>query len=237
MKKLSDFALNLYFGGLFSLGCVFCPLHTQEPYWMPASFSCVNPPKLLDALRAETRPLHVKLEKRMPFFSPALDHALYLRLLQAYYGFYAPLEAILHGSALIPAELIPVERVKTPVLVEDLRALGLSDHDIGQLPRCERLPTVDSAGACLGVMYVLEGATLGGQVLRREINRRLGLDEQRGTAFLDVYGALTGPRWKAFLNHLDDVPREVVLIDAAAFAAHSTFACFEHWLEGQEVLL
>ncbi|WP_235378715.1 biliverdin-producing heme oxygenase, partial [Pseudomonas meliae] len=68
---------------------------------MPASFSCVTPPKLLDALRAETSQLHVKLEKRMPFFSPALDHALYLRLLKAYYGFYAPLEAALHDSALM----------------------------------------------------------------------------------------------------------------------------------------
>ncbi|KTB69917.1 MULTISPECIES: biliverdin-producing heme oxygenase [Pseudomonas] len=204
---------------------------------MPASFSCVTPPKLLDALRAETRQLHVKLEKRMPFFSSALDHALYLRLLQAYYGFYAPLEAILHDSALMPAELTPQDRVKTAVLVEDLRALGLSDDDIRQLPRCEQLPAVDSPGSCLGVMYVLEGATLGGQVLRREINRRLGLDEQSGAAFLDVYGSNTGPRWKAFLNHLDAVPREVVFTDAAAFAAHSTFACFEQWLDGQEVLL
>ncbi|KPY54467.1 Heme oxygenase [Pseudomonas syringae pv. solidagae] len=236
-KNLSDFALNLYFGGLFSLGCVFCPLHTQEPSWMPASFPRVTPPKLLDALRAETSQLHVRLEKRMPFFSSALDHALYLRLLQAYYGFYAPLEAVLHGSALVPAELVPAERVKTPVLVEDLRALGMSDHDIGQLPRCQQLPAIDSPGACLGVMYVLEGATLGGQVLRREINKRLGLDGQSGTAFLDVYGARTGPRWKAFLNHLDEVSREVAFNDAAAFAAHSTFACFEHWLEGQKVLL
>ncbi|RMV80402.1 Bacteriophytochrome heme oxygenase BphO [Pseudomonas caricapapayae] len=204
---------------------------------MPASFSCVTPPKVLAALRAETSQLHVKLEKRMPFFSSTLDHALYLRLLKAYYGFYAPLEAVLHDSDLIPAELLPKDRVKTPMLVEDLRALGLSDEDIRQLPRCAQLPAVDSPGSCLGVMYVLEGATLGGQVLRREINKRLGLDEQNGAAFLDVYGAHTGPRWKAFLNHLDEVPREVAFTDAAAFAAQSTFACFEHWLEGQKVLL
>ncbi len=150
--------------------------------------------------------------KTHAIFSSALDRAHYLRLLQAYYGFYAPLEAILHASALIPAELIPLERVKTPVLVEDLRALGLSDHDIGQLPRCEQLPAVDSPGACMGVMYVLEGATLGGQVLRREINKRLGLDEQSGTAFLDVYGALTGPRWKAFLNHRMKYPEKLPLL-------------------------
>ncbi|WP_024644630.1 biliverdin-producing heme oxygenase [Pseudomonas syringae] len=204
---------------------------------MPASFSCVPPLKLLDALRAETNQLHVRLEKRMPFFSSAMDNALYLRLLQAYYGFHAPLETALHASGLIPVALEPHDRIKVPMLVRDLRALGMSEDDIGQLPGCPRLPVVDSPGACLGVMYVLEGATLGGQVLRREMHKRLGVDEQSGAAFLDVYGSATGPRWKAFLVYLDTVPRDTVFADAATHAAHSTFACFEHWLDGQEVLL
>ncbi|KPW31670.1 Bacteriophytochrome heme oxygenase BphO [Pseudomonas coronafaciens pv. atropurpurea] len=204
---------------------------------MPACSSSVTPPKLLDALRAETKQLHVRLEKRMPFFSPVLNHALYLRLLQAYYGFYAPLEVALHDSGLVPCALSPDERIKTTVLVKDLRALEMSEHQIGQLPHCMQLPVIDSPGACLGVMYVLEGATLGGQVLRREILKRIGLDEQSGAAFLDVYGVQTGPRWKAFLNYLDNVPRDVVFTEAAAVAAHSTFSCFEHWLGGQEVLL
>ncbi|WP_440061805.1 biliverdin-producing heme oxygenase [Pseudomonas syringae] len=204
---------------------------------MPASFSPVTPPKLIGALRAETNQLHVQLEKRMPFFSSVLDHALYLRLLQAYYGFYAPLEAALRDSTFMPCALTPDDRIKTCVLVKDLCALGMSEHDIRQLPHCTQLPITDSPGACLGVMYVLEGATLGGQVLRREVLKRLGLDEHSGAAFLDVYGAETGPRWKVFLNHLDAVPRGVEFTEAAAHAAHSTFACFEHWLDGQEVLL
>ncbi|MEE5068401.1 biliverdin-producing heme oxygenase [Pseudomonas alliivorans] len=204
---------------------------------MPAKFSCLKPSKLLDALRSETSQLHLQLEKRMPFFSSSLDAALYLRLMQAYYGFYLPLEAALRTSALVPSELVPHERVKTPVLIEDLQALGMTDRNIERLALCSRLPVVDSPAACLGVLYVLEGATLGGQVLRREVDKRLGLDEQNGAAFLDVYGADTGPRWKVFLNYLDTVPDDSVFNAAAAQAAHSTFACFERWLDGQEVLL
>ncbi|WP_024695445.1 biliverdin-producing heme oxygenase [Pseudomonas syringae] len=204
---------------------------------MPATFSCSNPLKLLDVLRAETHQLHGQIEKRMPFFSSSLDAALYLRLLQAYYGFYLPLESALRSSALVPSELIPHERVKIPVLLDDLRALGMTEQDIERLELCSQLPVVDSPGACLGVLYVLEGATLGGQVLRRQVEKRLGLDERTGAAFLDVYGADTGPRWKAFLNYLDNVQSDVVFSAAAAKAAHSTFACFEHWLDGQEVLL
>jgi heme oxygenase len=204
---------------------------------MPATFSPDTPPDLLEALRTATRDLHARLEKRLPFFSPRLDAALYLRLLQAYYGFYRPLEDALAASAQVPTELVPSQRIKLPTLVRDLHALGATDMDIARLPHCHDLPAIDSPGACLGVMYVLEGATLGGQLLRREVHARLGLDEHSGAAFLDVYGAATGLRWKAFLNHLGGASRDPRFVQAAADAAHSTFANFEHWLDGQEVLL
>lgn len=204
---------------------------------MSATLAPDTSPQLLQALRTATRELHLGMEKRMPFFTPSLDSALYLRLLQAYYGFYQPLEALLFAGALIPDELLPQDRVKLPTLVRDLHALGMTDADIARLPRCQDLPVIDSPGACLGVMYVLEGATLGGQLLRREVHARLGLDEHSGTAFLDVYGDATGRRWKAFLNHLNGVPREVDAIEAAAHAAYSTFASFERWLDSRKVLL
>lgn len=204
---------------------------------MSATFSLDRPTELLQALRTSTGPLHVRLEERMPFFTPSLDASLYFRLLKAYYGFYQPLEEALVASGLMPDELVPAERIKTPALVNDLRALGMSDPEIAQLPPCRDLPVIDSPGAVLGVMYVLEGATLGGQLLRREVQARIGLDEHSGLAFLDVYGSATGRRWKAFLNHLSDVPREPHVVEAAARAAHSTFARFEHWLDARKVLV
>lgn len=204
---------------------------------MLETFTQLTPTRVLDALRAETGQLHVDLEKRMPFFSPVLDLAHYLRLLQAYYGFYSPLEAALQASALIPSALAPAERIKTPALRRDLHALGMTDQAIDSLALCKQLPVIDTPAACLGVLYVLEGATLGGQILRREIHKRLGLEEHSGAAFLNVYGNATGMRWKAFLAHLDSVPADLDTTEATVLAAQSTFACFEHWLEGQEVLL
>ncbi|MBX8512607.1 biliverdin-producing heme oxygenase [Pseudomonas cichorii] len=203
---------------------------------MLATFTQASPARLLDALRAETNQLHVGLEKRLPFFSPVLDSPYYLRLIQAYHGFYRPLESALLASGLMPAELAAPERVKTPALVQDLRALGMTDQAIDELAQCKQLPVIDSPGACLGVLYVLEGATLGGQILRREIHKRLGLDEHTGAAFLNVYGSATGMRWKAFLAHMDGAPADATT-ETTVLAAQSTFACFEHWLDGQEVLL
>lgn len=161
-------------------------------------------PSLIQALRTETAELHVALEKRLPFFSPQLDLDLYRRLMAAYYGFYQPLEQRLHVLALTPIGLDQSLRIKLPVLRADLTALGLEEATIEALPTCQALPLIDSRAAALGISYVLEGATLGGQILRRRVAEKLELDASSGAAFLNVYGELTGRRWKDFLQYLDD---------------------------------
>ena len=197
----------------------------------------IGVPSLLEALRTGTGSLHVALEKRLPFFSVRLDADWYRRLLEAYYGFYAPIEAALYGNGLIPNGFDCVLRAKTPTLIRDLNAFGLDDHAINALPRCTRLPTFDSPAACLGALYVLEGATLGGQVLRREMATRLALDSDNGASFLNVYGAETGRRWKEFLDYLGSLSLDMPAKQRAVMAARSTFSGFEQWLDSQEVLL
>ncbi|MBF6031378.1 biliverdin-producing heme oxygenase [Pseudomonas sp. P115] len=194
-------------------------------------------PSLLEALRTGTALLHVALEKRLPFFCERLDAVWYQRLLQAYYGFYGPMELALYDSGLIPDGFDTVLRVKTPTLVNDLHALQLADGAIRALPRCTELPTLDTPAACLGALYVLEGATLGGQVLRREMALRLDVHAENGGAFLNVYGAETGRRWKDFLDYLGHQPLDACAKQRAVEAARSTFSCFEQWLDSQEVLL
>ncbi len=191
---------------------------------------------VLQELRAHTAELHIALEKRLPFFSANLDFPAFLHLMQAYHGFYAPLEDALRASAGVPAGFDLQPRFKTATLHGDLRAMGLSAEAIAGLPRCPELPDLDSPCACLGVLYVIEGATLGGQVLRREMLARLGLDASSGAAFLDVYGADTGRRWRDFLDYLCSRPLDAGERAAVVRAARSTFICFERWLHGQEVL-
>ena len=192
---------------------------------------------VLQNLRAGTAPLHIALEERLPFFSPVLDHNHYQRLLQAYYGFYQPLEKRLQDSLQMPPDFVLTERLKTATLHSDLLALGLTQREIAELPRCQALPVIDSAEACLGVLYVLEGATLGGQILRREIAARLNLDAANGAAFLDIYGDATGRRWREFIGYLASFPLESAARQTVVSAAQTTFACFESWLESTEVLL
>ncbi|WLH33455.1 biliverdin-producing heme oxygenase [Pseudomonas sp. FP2196] len=203
---------------------------------MQAKAREVYVPPVLQDLRAGTAELHIALEKRLPFFSDTLDAQAFGRLMQAYYGFYAPLENALQRSGSVPDDFDLTSRLKTHTLRGDLRALGMADATLASLPICQQLPLIDSSAACLGVLYVLEGATLGGQILRREIAARLAVDADNGAAFLDIYGAATGRRWRDFIEYLGSRPMDAAEREAVVYAAQSTFSCFERWLESQEVL-
>ena len=203
---------------------------------MQAKAREVYVPPVLQDLRAGTAELHIALEKRLPFFSDTLDSNAFLRLMQAYYGFYRPLESALLDSGVIPVDFDLAPRLKVPTLFNDLRAQGLSVEAIARLPLCQALPVIDSNAACLGVTYVLEGATLGGQILRREIASRLSLNADNGAAFLDIYGAATGRRWRAFIEYLGSRSLDASEREAVVAAARTTFSCFERWLESREVL-
>ncbi|WP_054903188.1 biliverdin-producing heme oxygenase [Pseudomonas sp. NBRC 111131] len=195
---------------------------------MSATLPSSSSPLLL-ALREGTRECHKALEARLPFFATGFDTAAYSRLLQAYYGFHAPLEVRL-------GQYQEAKRAKIPALTLDLLALDLSTAEIDALPLCQALPTINDEASALGVMYVLEGSTLGGQVLKRAMAERLGLGPGNGTGFFDVYGALTGHYWRSFLDRLGRAPSAAASQAATVQAAIATFQCFERWLGRRGVL-
>ena len=192
---------------------------------------------VLQDLRAGTAELHIRLERQLPFFSDQLDTNAFQRLMQAYYGFYMPLENALLDSDMTSADFDLVSRLKAPTLRKDLHALGLSAEAIECLPICGSLPAINCRPTCLGVLYVLEGATLGGKILRREMASRLGLNADNGAAFLDIYGADTGRRWRDFIAYLGSRSLDTGERGAVVTAARATFGCFERWLESREVLI
>jgi heme oxygenase len=64
----------------------------------------------------------------------------------------------------------------------------------------------------------------------------LGLEVDNGAAFLDIYGAATGRRWRDFIEYLGSRPMSTTERVAVVTAAQTTFSCFERWLESREVL-
>jgi heme oxygenase len=190
-------------------------------------------PLILNELRIATTRQHQLLEKRIPFFTA--DQGLYTRLIEAYYGFYRPLEAMLFQTAMTIPDLDWLIRSKTPSLEADLYALGLDADQIVAIPQCRFTLKITSVADVLGVLYVLEGATLGGQSLRNGLYSRLGIDEFRGGRFFSVYGMSTLMMWRGFLTCLYEV-RDPAERAQSVVAAEATFQAFEDWLEYCEVL-
>ncbi len=65
----------------------------------------------------------------------------------------------------------------------------------------DRFPPLTSEAEALGALYVLEGATLGGRIIRRELAVRGA--SLTGLEFLDPYGEAAGDRWRSFLAVLE----------------------------------
>lgn len=200
-----------------------------------ASSVVVSP--VLVSLRAATALQHKRLEARLPFFTADFTVANYKKLLAAYYGFYQSMEAqVTAVSDLLPTTLDWSRRQnKSNILRQDLLELGFSPAELADLPVWQAVPVIDSMPKALGMLYVIEGATLGGQVLKRRMAEKLGIDAFSGGAFLDVYGADTGRLWRSFMQCLAAVetPDDC---EHAALGATQMFACFETWLESQGVL-
>ena len=182
---------------------------------------------LLDRLRTETADRHQRIEAALDLLRPDLTRAHWTRLVARFYGFYQPWEAAIgravHGGDL--AEMA-AQRRKLPWLEQDLVALDVSPD---ALPRCQHLPSLDSPARVLGSMYVLEGATLGGQHVSRHLEATLGLSDGRGYSFFRSYGPQTGQMWQAFRRTVSALA-PALDADTMVEAACETFDRFHNWL-------
>jgi len=173
-------------------------------------------------LKSETRPQHEQLEQHplsqaLMAVPPRLDAIS--TLLQKFYGFYVPVEARLMQQPGFDF----AARSKVRALEFDLAILGIK---AAALPLCPTLPPINTLADALGCAYVLEGATLGGQIINRHLSRHL---DQR-FAFYSSYGEEVGIMWKAFGAFANSYATTPQLEDQVVAAACATFTTLENWL-------
>lgn len=158
-----------------------------------------SPLNLHFRLRSATAKAHCELEAMVAPAERLADRASYRALLADLFGVYAPLEAALAALEWDGLGIDFSARAKTHWLHADLMARGLPSVDIAALPRSGRLPAIQSPADGFGVLYVLEGASLGGQLILRQIKPALGLTETAGARFFASYGADVGKYWRSFI--------------------------------------
>jgi heme oxygenase len=108
------------------------------------------------------------------------------------------------------------------LLIRDLLAIGATRQQVANVPDAAVPEFAGPAGA-LGCCYVIEGATLGGQLIARHLKTVLQLDPANGAALFNGYGRATGAMWRSFCSVLNAEVRNPLSHRTAAAAACATF--------------
>ncbi len=186
---------------------------------------------LTDTLRSGTRTHHERIEQRLGLPHSVTSQSAYRELLIGFYGFYLPVEPRLLEKLSTLSELRMSERQKLDLLRQDLTALGLDDQAIEALPRCSHIPPLGSVPQARRCLDLLEGSTLGGQVISAHFTRMLEITAKTGGRFYQGYGSATASYWRAFKEAANAYSARYPEQDSLVVeSACSTFELLEIWL-------
>lgn len=175
-------------------------------------------PDPLAVLRTRTRAAHDALESTAPvrrLMSAEVQTSDVERFLSLLLGFYTGLENRL-GPALTDH---PLYRTRKPALTGALAGLGARPS------ACEPLGLdIPHPDATLGLLYTVEGSSLGAIMIDRHLSRALGTDDYPGAAYFRHFGADSRPHWTRVV---DALRRELLSEAAVTRAADGALAAFQ----------
>lgn len=159
-------------------------------------------PVLRSVLKLHTTGAHEALEATalmQAFASGTLSAAAYAEYLARQLRLHQPVEAAL--SPWLTPDAARLRLCKSDWLRSDLLAMGGPCVKVEPDPQ----PVIGSWAEALGAMYVLEGGTLGLQVVRKRLPEG---HPARGLAgrFMHGYGEHTGQHWRSFVDLLERLP-------------------------------
>jgi heme oxygenase len=179
-------------------------------------------------LRAVSHTSHVRINHHPLLAGLAgRDYPLstYRTVLVAYYHLYQQIE--IRIEQFIRKGNIPFDysaRLKLPWLADDLKFFNENPQARLPVPPLD-FPEITSIGQLVGVLYTVEGSTLGGQVISRQLLEihRLTL----GARFFNGYGKDTEENWQRFCQFAEAIQCDEIQCQTAEAAALLTFNGFE----------
>ncbi|UZE49010.1 biliverdin-producing heme oxygenase [Rhodopseudomonas sp. P2A-2r] len=155
-------------------------------------------------LRQRTAPLHREIEVLLRLPGAICNRGDYQDWLGRFLGFYDPLEhSLAKFAGWDSLGLLTPPRHHSCALVDDLVGLGV---DPRELPRASPalVPDLPTFAHAIGALYVIEGAALGGRMILRDIEPRIGAAIAGTTQFFGGRGGAVGPAWQEFRLALDE---------------------------------
>ena len=179
----------------------------------------------LEQLRRETLPDHNAVEKSVPLMDEELDVDTYISYLLKLHGIIATWEEWAAPNAPAWIHRLLVARRRGQLLTLDLKWFGADACGEAR----PALPEMKDAAGLPGAMYVMEGSTLGGQLIARHVELVLKLTPGQGNAYFRGHNERTGKLWKEFCDALrTNVPDTET--EAVIAAAKAMFGVYGSWM-------
>ena len=163
---------------------------------------------LMDRLKSETSRAHADTEA-IPFnaciMSGTMPQARYAGQLSCWNRLHVALEDALETSMNDRVQAVWQDTTsRAPLLALDLQWHPDADvPDEAQQATAAMISWIESFASSdpvrlLGVLYVLEGSTLGGMILRKSIAGMYGIEGDEGLAYYSAHGKEVMPNWMLF---------------------------------------
>lgn len=172
-------------------------------------------------LRQQTKAEHDKTEA-LPLMGAVLGEHFsmdaYCSLLKRFFSFYQPLERELQHFLSHQTDAYPYQ-AKLPLLHRDLQFIARDE----MAPHIKEavIPRIDQHETFLGVLYVLEGSTLGGAMITNQLKKHL--DVTQGAQFFYPYQEKTYKQWQHTRAYIDGFAMASAKKDLVVAAAKATF--------------
>lgn len=192
-----------------------------------------NPTSLLSShflndLKTQTADSHKNLESlpvSASILSPDMKIEDYCHYLNLMHDVHKSTEEVIFP--LLTGIVADLEhRKKTPLIEEDLSFLNYNKRVSEKVFQI----TAISVPFALGILYVIEGSTLGGRFILKNVSVNPKLSGNEGVSYFNGYGDKTGSYWKNFLNMLSEYENTnncaEEIIEGAVYAFDSIYNHF-----------
>ena len=153
---------------------------------------------LLNQLREATKLEHQLIEQTYPLsalMSKDLNELIYFDVLKKFFAFYKSWEeSVVNMLDKYSLDYQYISKIK--LLKEDLLALGKSTEEINNIPLISNTPIVDTLESLIANLYVIEGSTLGGQMIRKKISSFFDKQDTIQPTFFDPYPKHCMKHWE-----------------------------------------
>ena len=185
-------------------------------------------------LRASTAECHKELERNnlsMALLSDNVDENIYHTYLTRLYGFVKGFELYVYPKLNQHFSNIN-ERKKSHLIEEDLNA-ACNIFNNTLLSEVFFRDTFTDVYSAAGALYVLEGSTLGGQIIVKHLQKKMATSIGN-SAYFSGYQQKTGSMWKAFLEQFTALPQSAQEEQQIIKGAIATFKIMDDLLSNNK---